>query len=799
MPQQTVNKEYNTFVKGLNTEAGPLTYPENASLSEDNFELNTKGYRSRRLGIDYESEYTLIDSGNVEAEFIDKAVNVTKWEDVNTNGSLIILVVQIGLDLFFYDATKQPVTGTPLNGGNPITLEGDKGLVFQTANVSGNFAVVTGGDVIYQLFYNSTDDEVTFIQHGLLVRDIWGVADGTFISERIIPGGEDTDLVAYNLHNQGWGEKNIDDNNVSYRATFFFDEGVYPSNSDKVSSGVDSADGNQFKPTLVLRAISGTSPAPKGSHIIDLFYRGASRTISFVGLNNTSGEYSLLNNYGTSSLGWDLPDSSGNKVYGVHSSVAGQVTIPSNLQITLPVDRTAPSIRAVAAYSGRLFYAGFDSTVIDGDSRSPNLATYVTYSQIIENEEKVGKCYQEGDPGSVTDFDLVATDGGVIHIPGISSIVKMIPFGRSLVVFATNGVWEIRGGEDGFSATSNSVEKISDIGTTNAGSVVEAENRILYWATDGIYAIDRDQVGFNLTSVSLSENTIQSLYSDISSSAKSNVTAEYSGSTKTISWMYNDLDNYDGVTDKFVYNRQLNFNMTLQAFYTYTIGSDTTDTEYPRVAGIFLSTDFISQRYEEQVVIGDDFVQIDGENVVISRDASTNTPIKTSYLVVKPDDTTNYTFSVAALTNPSFLDWESDVSDSVDAEGHLEAGFETLQDTQRKKQTQYVTVHCERTEDGFDSDLEPTSPSSCFMQAKWDFADSENSGKISTPVQVYRLRRDYIPSGTGDTFDYGQSVISTKNKIRGRGRALVLRFSTEPARNCILYGWATTFAANKEV
>jgi hypothetical protein len=45
-------KQYNTFVKGLVTEAGPLTYPENASLDEENFVLNRDGSRQRRLGMD---------------------------------------------------------------------------------------------------------------------------------------------------------------------------------------------------------------------------------------------------------------------------------------------------------------------------------------------------------------------------------------------------------------------------------------------------------------------------------------------------------------------------------------------------------------------------------------------------------------------------------------------------------------------------------------------------------------------------------------------------------------------------
>ena len=59
MPQVQANKEYNTFVRGMITESGPLTYPENASIDEANFTLLTNGYRKKRLGIDIESNQAL--------------------------------------------------------------------------------------------------------------------------------------------------------------------------------------------------------------------------------------------------------------------------------------------------------------------------------------------------------------------------------------------------------------------------------------------------------------------------------------------------------------------------------------------------------------------------------------------------------------------------------------------------------------------------------------------------------------------------------------------------------------------
>src|SRR3546814_15800129 len=63
MPRNVAPIEQNTFVAGLITEASPLTFPQNASLDEENFILSRKGSRARRLGMDLEDGYVIVDSG----------------------------------------------------------------------------------------------------------------------------------------------------------------------------------------------------------------------------------------------------------------------------------------------------------------------------------------------------------------------------------------------------------------------------------------------------------------------------------------------------------------------------------------------------------------------------------------------------------------------------------------------------------------------------------------------------------------------------------------------------------------
>ena len=88
-------KTFNSFIKGLVTEANELTFPEGASVDEDNFVLNRDGSRSRRLGIDYENLYELIPTGLTEAQLAETKQTFYKWDSPTGDSSLSIGVVRI--------------------------------------------------------------------------------------------------------------------------------------------------------------------------------------------------------------------------------------------------------------------------------------------------------------------------------------------------------------------------------------------------------------------------------------------------------------------------------------------------------------------------------------------------------------------------------------------------------------------------------------------------------------------------------------------------------------------------------
>jgi len=94
---------FRSFVKGLITEASPLTFPENASIDEQNFVLNRDGSRSRRLGIDYESLYAKTSTGLTAADIQEGKQSFHRWDTPSGNSSIAIGVVRIKDKLWFVD------------------------------------------------------------------------------------------------------------------------------------------------------------------------------------------------------------------------------------------------------------------------------------------------------------------------------------------------------------------------------------------------------------------------------------------------------------------------------------------------------------------------------------------------------------------------------------------------------------------------------------------------------------------------------------------------------------------------
>lgn len=149
-------------------------------------------------------------------------------------------------------------------------------------------------------------------------------------------------------------------------------------------------------------------------------------------------------------------------------------------------------------------------------------------------------------------------------------------------------------------------------------------------------------------------------------------------------------------------------------------------------------------------------------------------------------------FQFATYRDTDFVDWVSQDGVGRDAPAFMLTGYSPGQDFQRNKQVPYVTFHLLKTESGFKEnelgDIVPVNESSCLVQAQWNWANSAASNRWGKKFQAYRKKRLYMPTGVGDPYDDGEKVVSTKNKLRGKGKVLSLLIETEPGKDLQLIG-----------
>lgn len=252
-------KQYNTFVKGIVTEAGPLTFPEDASIDEENCVLNRDGSRQRRLGMDVEQDFAL-HPVTLEA---DDATATIRWYNAANDPDNQFVVVQTGTWLHIFDASAPSISNAPLSSIDMTsTLTGKVAL--QGDSIEGFLVLASGTGAMFYLSYNPGTGVFATTALTLRIRDFLGVDDGLAVDNN--PGSL-SDEHEYNLLNQGWTSARI--------TTWQSSESNYPANNQQWFLGKDTE--GAFDPDTLAEVDFGTTPAPKGRFIIDAFTRSASR------------------------------------------------------------------------------------------------------------------------------------------------------------------------------------------------------------------------------------------------------------------------------------------------------------------------------------------------------------------------------------------------------------------------------------------------------------------------------------------------------------------------------------------
>lgn len=762
MVKKSVKVEFNTFVKGIITEASPLNFPEHASFDEVNFKLNRDGSRERRLGLDYETGYLMKGTTVSPDMLLSSANNTFEWLNVAGTPGKTFQVIQFSNQLYVYDLNKLPlsvggfIAQVNLGGlaANPTTLS--------ITSIDGRLVVVDGsGDIAIVSYTGGTSFTVSYSR--LIVRDLWGVENPVTDADSTLRPTIPSIYHSYNLYNQSWGitrrnEGDVDvvDPVLLYTTTF----GAFPSDSETVWPALQmqpvsppNVPHERLFINLLKEQTGINTKAAKGYFLIDLLRRGSSRSAAIA---DNSAKYPELTF----------------KAFAANN------------------DYTPGGATTICEFAGRVFYAGFSGSVVGGDARSPELSNYVVFSQLVRSKNDIVKCYQEGDPTSREGHDVVETDGGFFRISGADGISHMLNMGTHLLIFSKNGVWAVSGGADyGFSATNFKVDKITRFGLLGSQSVVEEVGKAYYWSTDGIYVVAKDQFGsFNATNIT--EQTIQSFYENISNTAKEGVKGVYDLAGRTIRWIYNEGTRF---TDEFI-TYELVLDAVLGAFYPNKI-TKVPGVLSPEVFGAFKSSPFLETSEFDYVMADDEVVYAGADPVTYIAQRKVEGLQSTRYLLIQPIGTQIY-FTFGYYKDTLFRDWYSHDGVGIDAKAHVVTGAITAGDSSVDKQAPYLVMHFRRTEYGLDGDYAPLGVSGCLVRSQWGFTNTAASNKWGPLFQAYRYRQAYVPVSSVDTYDTGYTLVTSKNKLRGRGKALSIYMETEPTKDCQIVGWSLSINGN---
>jgi hypothetical protein len=881
-----VDKKFFDLRGGLNTEASPLSFPDNTTSDESNLEILIDGTRRRRKGINPERDET---STQIPAATVDydagDSFNSFTWYNVGTISDLVYIVVQIGSELHFYRDSgttisnqKHPFT---VDLGNYVTEPEDPTNVFTTpvtfAYGDGRLYVAHPRMESLQVTYVS-DTEAFVVQPIFVqVREFEDIEDGIPLYERPAhdtsgdtttrPGGvlgndDIPNSHEYNLINRGWivddpdtgAERVAIDNGYWppknyipwYGYVAWEDPGLTVRASGDVGwntlshykdwdteklDGEDWFNADAPKGSLVINPwnntgvqsstlqnevggcnINGTNTNPtpgyEGSAIIDGFaatdpttevrvlftiigdhsskligerinakslgiagYEGSAfisyrRTCYFnyvtltletvptydVG-TNTSQFYadvpftykgknisSSINAYSGTLVGDNKSYASsgllGPLFYKSYKGIfqAGSIFINENPSIT--TRRPA----CLSWYAGRLFYAGVD------DSRWSDT---VFFSRVVEQKDDIGYCFQRNDPTHPEQNALYPADGGTIQIPNVGNIKALHSMDASLLVFSDQGVWEISGANY-FAADDIIVRQIDNSDVIVPKGITSIDEGLVYLSSRGVHLLARDQYG-RIVTQNISETTIQSLWDQLSDAEKKAAFLAYNENRNQV-YLCHSYNDPSG--DPTIINRILILDMRIGAWYKWDIGASA-------LASIRLVHP-------------------------IKEATSTNERNKMKYFVLSSAFSV---LTVADQSQESFLDFNLE-----EAMPYLETGYDNLGDFSTQRTAPTIHVYSFNTVTGYGVDG-PINDSSILLQSKWSFSNKEDSNKWSAKKQVHRRREVELPASATDTPPF--ELVHTKNRQRGRGDALQLRFEGESGKDFHLAGWAIEYMGAK--
>lgn len=780
MPQQIATAVENNFTKGLITEATALNFPENAATDTDNCLYSLLGDVTRRLGIDFEENYTQAIQNRT-----DKAINTYKWNNAGGDGQTQIVVVQIGMTLVFYESSSatsadplsNQILGSTVDVSQFQTSASPDPSIEECEFSNGNGYLFVYHPRCQPFFCSLSSGVITATPITVNIRDFAGVLE---------PGNPPvtdrpttlTDEHLYNLINQGWTQGSPWQAISVGSAPTVVASG---STSFTVASGITGTTiGDQVSIITINGSFFPNIPAgtPVMAGVLQS-YVGTNMTINITGdllaaRGSQLGPYKIipynkgyintwqagLANYPSNADVWWYFKNTSNIFDPVNT--LNQVTVNSgnaprghfiidafnqNKSVVSAVSNitsisTNVRPRTGTWFQGRVWYTGVDAAQAKtGNADFYSWSSNIYFSQIVTGPEQFGACHQLNDPTSETLFDLLPTDGGVITIQEAGAIYKLFPIQNGLLVFAANGVWFITGSQGiGFSANDYTITKISSIQSISGTSFVDVQGLPYFWNEEGIYAVMPKQGG-SLEIEPVSVSTIDSYYDEIPIESKRYARGAYNPIEYTIQWLFRSISDNDDITSRYEFDRMLNFNTYNKAFYPYSVGG-ALDSAHPQVNGI----------------------------LYVSYPGTTNSPAPSFKYFCS--EVSNVTF--ADEHDEDYIDWASSIQGEVNYTSYFITGYKVRGQGIRKYQPQYIQVFTRTNGEA----------SSYKIQGIWDYANSPNSGRWSQTQQI---------NNALTRFD----TIMRRHKIRGHGYALQFKISSSDGMPFDIQGWSVVDTVNQ--
>lgn len=769
MARERTPLQINEFSGGLNTEFNPLKMPPNISIDELNMDIQPDGSRRKRLGFGYESGYEVQNSSHPYAASTPPSITTFSWENAGGDPEKRLICVAVGSYLGIHDPDDETSLSSGLVYSENFTSEATK---FSFTVVDSLLVVVTGEKLVNVYEYYPDTGTVNKETNTLLIRDLFGVEAGNLTDSNNLDERPDelTDEHLYNLRNQ------------TFRSPY------YPNNDeileDPITSFYTSTTDTSYNPNWPLAPPSGEERYERyPSNADDLNY--------FLYADPNDAGDRLIERFFADHMAKSHPavgeSSKGHFIIDALERGASRETEEQNLRLaypeldfaitsSLPVDKTPGGATVVGEFSGRVCYGGFSGQVIGGDSKSPRMSSYILFSRLVKDKTDISQCYQRADPTSHIDSALVDTDGGFLRLDNAYGVNKFINLEGGLLVFARNGIWRVSGGEGvAFSATSYQVDRLSSDGCISGDSVVVVGDKIFYWSDKGIYGIAKNQYGQWIVE-NLTDEVIKTYYDNLDEDAKRVCSGYYDNYEGKIRWVFTP------VSSSTTESRELILDIDTGAFCPFTV--QVASGAAPLIVSVLEGNPYSASDFTEVVTSSGTTVTSSSVDVTVTVSQRT-TGVKSSvYLVLTEFDSTVY-YTFGKYNQSTYYDW-----DVTSYEAFLQAGHFTGGEARYKKQVPYLNVFMQKTETGFDSNLDLVNESSCLVSARWNWTDSLAGKKWTTPRQAYRLNNVYFPTSSADTFDTGETVISSRNKIRGMGNSVSFKFESEAGKAMHIHGWA---------